>query len=147
MAVASTDSASRLRAVVGKLARRLRPTLAGTGLSPMRLSVLSAVVRRGPLRVSELADVEGLNPTMLSRVIADLAAAGLVRRVPDPDDRRAALVDATAAGKRLRAKIQHERNDVLSVELGQLTDEQREALARALPALEELAERLRGRRE
>jgi DNA-binding MarR family transcriptional regulator len=147
MAVASTDSASRLRAVVGKLARRLRPTLAGTGLSPTRLSVLSAVVRRGPLRVSELADVEGLNPTMLSRVIADLAAAGLVRRVPDPDDRRAALVDATAAGKRLRAKIQHERNDVLSVELGQLTDEQREALARALPALEELAERLRGRRE
>ncbi len=138
-------SAARLRAVVGKLSRRLRPTLAGSGLSPTRLSVLATVARRGPLRISELAAVEGLNPTMLSRVIADLSAAGLLRRLPDPQDGRAALVDATAAGRRLRARIQHERTDVLSVLLAELEPEQRDALDPALEVLEQLAERLKGR--
>src|SRR5271163_4096411 len=98
----STDSANRLRAVVGKLSRRLRPTLAGTGLTPTRMSVLFTVVRLGPMRLSELASIEGLNPTMLSRVIAELASSGLVRRTPDPLDRRAARVEATPEGARLR---------------------------------------------
>jgi DNA-binding MarR family transcriptional regulator len=141
-----TDSAARLRAVVGKLSRRLRPTLAGGGLTPTRISVLFTVVRLGPLRVSKLAEIEALNPTMLSRLIAQLGDEGLVRRLPDPDDRRAALVEATAAGKRLRHRIQHEREDVLNVQLGQLTDEERAIVERALPVLEQLTERLKGRR-
>ena len=139
------DTAPRLRAVVGKLSRRLRPTLAGSGLTPTRLSVLATLARRGPLRISELASLEGLNPTMLSRVIAELSAAGLLARVPDPDDGRAALVDATAAGRRLRKKIQGERNDVLSVLLADLDAGRREDLVRALGVLEELAERLKDR--
>jgi len=142
----STDSAARLRTVVGKLSRRLRPTLAGTGLTPTRISVLFSIVRLGPLRLSELAAVEGLNPTMLSRVIAQLAEEGLARRVPDPRDRRAALVDATDAGRRLREQILGERSDVLSIQLGQLTAAERKALDQALPVLEALAERLKDRR-
>ncbi len=140
------DSASRLRAVVGKLSRRLRPTLAGGGLTPTFISVLATVCRRGPLRLSELAELEGLNPTMLSRVIAELGARGLVRRVADPDDRRAALVDATPAGQRVREKILNERSDVLNVQLAQLSAEERRVLDEALPVLEALAERLKDRR-
>ena len=132
--------------MVGKLSRRLRPTLAGTGLTPTRISVLFTVARLGPLRLSELAELEGLNPTMLSRVIAELAAQGLVRRVADPDDRRAALVDATPAGTRLRQEILSERSDVLTVQLGQLSAEERRVLDEALPVLEALAERLKDRR-
>jgi|SRR5277367_4378777 len=142
----STDSASRLRTVVGKLSRRLRPTLAGTGLTPTRISVLFSVVRLGPLRLSELAEVEGLNPTMLSRAIGEMVEQGLVRRVPDPEDGRAALVDATRAGKQMRERILAERSDVLSVQLGQLSAAERQALEEALPVLEALAERLKGRR-
>jgi DNA-binding MarR family transcriptional regulator len=57
------------------LSRRLRPTAAGAaaGLTPTRISVLFTIARRGPIRLSELAQAEGLNPTMLSRVIADFA--------------------------------------------------------------------------
>lgn len=142
----NVDSPARMRAVVGKLARRLRPTVAGSGLSPTRISVLATVVRCGPLRISDLAAAEGLNPTMLSRVIAELCESGLLRRVADPHDRRAALVDVTAAGRRMQDRIRRERTDVLSVALGGLAPEQRRALERALPVLEELAERLKDRR-
>jgi DNA-binding MarR family transcriptional regulator len=144
-AAADVDTAPRLRAVVGKPSRRLRPTLAGSGLTPTRLSVLATLDRRGPMRISELASIEGLNPTMLSRVIAELAESGLLQRVPDPDDGRAALVDATAAGRRLHKMIQNERNDVLSVLLAELDAHQHRELVDALGVLEEIAERLKRR--
>ena len=146
MVHSETDQANRLRAVVGKLSRRLRPTLAGTGLTPTRMSVLFTVVRLGPMRLSELAAMEGLNPTMLSRVVAELASSGLVKRTPDPLDRRAARVEATVEGARLRERILGERSDVLSVQLAELSGDERQAIADALPVLEELVERLKDRR-
>ena len=127
-----TDSAARLRVVIGKLSRRLRPTGAGSGLTPTCISVLFTIVRVGPLRISKLAELEGLNPTMLSRVIAELAAHELVRRVQDPDDGRAALVEATDAGVALRERINDERNDALGPRAGVAGRRgSREALERA----------------
>ena len=103
------------------------------------------VVREGPLRLAELAQTEGINPTMLSRVVSDLADAGLLQRVSDERDRRAAWLKATAAGKRLAERMRRERTDALNVALGELSFAEREQLERALPALEALAEALKGR--
>ena len=68
------ETAARLRAVIGKLSRRLRPTPAAqeAGLTPTKTSVLQTVVREGPIRVSDLAESEGINPTQLSRTIGHL---------------------------------------------------------------------------
>jgi DNA-binding MarR family transcriptional regulator len=137
---ASADEAARLRAVVGRLGRQLRPTQAGAGLTPTQISVLFMLARRGPLRLSELAELEGLNPTMLSRVVAALADDGLLARASDPADRRAAVVDATPAGRRLREKIHRERSIVLGGRLAALSPAERESLLAALPALEALAD-------
>ncbi len=142
---AAADAATRLRTVVGRLSRRLRSTRAGGGLSPTKTSVLFTIVRDGPLGLSELAELEGLNPTMLSRVVAHLAEAGLARRLPDPKDGRAALVEATAAGRRLREQIHAERDDALGLRLERLTADERAQLLAALPLLERLAEELRDR--
>jgi DNA-binding MarR family transcriptional regulator len=139
-----TDTPARLRVVIAKLSRRLRPT---GGLTPTTTAVLFTIVRLGPLRISELAELEGLNPTMLSRVIADLVAQELVSRVKDPDDRRAGLVEATPAGVALRARINAERNDALGRELAALPAADRAALERALPVLEALDERLKAARQ
>jgi DNA-binding MarR family transcriptional regulator len=142
------DTAARLRASIGKLSRRLRPTAAGAaaGLTPTRISVLFSIQRLGPLRLSELAEEEGLNPTMLSRVIADFAEAGLVTRDCDPDDRRAALVQATVAGRKLCERMRGERTDVLELALASLSADDRRAVERALPVLEQLAHGLKDRR-
>src|SRR5450755_3346288 len=80
------EATARLRAVLGKLSRRLRPTVAGSGLTPSQTSVLFTIVRLGPLRLSEVAEIERLNPTMLSRITALLCDAGLIRRSADPGD-------------------------------------------------------------
>ena len=142
----AAESTARLRAAIGKLSRRLRPTVAGSGLTPSEISVLFSLVRSGPVRLSELAQLEGLNPTMLSRITARLSDAGLIRRSADPGDRRSAFVQATAAGRRLRERIHRERTQALSEHVDALEEHEREALWAALPVLEDLAERLPARR-
>jgi DNA-binding MarR family transcriptional regulator len=137
-----TDEVARLRAVVGRLARRLRPTEAAGGLTATQISVLQTVVRSGSVGLAELAGLEGLNPTMLSRVVAVLVDRGLVRRLADEGDRRVARVEATTAARRLRERMRKERNAKLEPLLEQLRSDEREALVAALPALESLAELL-----
>jgi DNA-binding MarR family transcriptional regulator len=145
----NVDSAARLRAVIGGIHRRLRktPSAAAAGLTPTRISVLLSVARSGPVKLSELANKEGLNPTLLSRVVGDLADSGLLERATDEGDRRAAWVKATSTGKRVAERMRRERTDALYVALAALPESDRVLVERALPSLELLAEQLRERRE
>lgn len=133
---------------IARLSRRLRPTKAAVaaGLTPTRSAVLQTVARRGAIRLSELAEAEAINPTMLSRVIAELTEGGLLERVSDERDRRAVWVSCSPAGRRLAERIRRERTDALSLGLERLTYEEQELIERAVPALERLAEQLRGGR-
>jgi DNA-binding MarR family transcriptional regulator len=136
------DQTARLRAVIGRLGRRLRSTVAGSNLTPTQTSVLFTIVRMGPLGLSEVAEIESVNPTMLSRITAQLCDAGLIHREADPGDRRAALVHATKAGRRMRERIHRERTAALSAHVEELDEQEQAALWAALPVLEALAERL-----
>jgi DNA-binding MarR family transcriptional regulator len=141
-----TEKTARLRAVIGRLSRRLRPTNAGSELTPTQTSVLFTIVKLGPLGLSEVAEIESVNPTMLSRITAQLCDAGLIHREASPGDRRAALVKATPAGRRMRERIHKERTAALSAHVERLDEEQRQALWAALGVLETLAEQLPGPR-
>jgi DNA-binding MarR family transcriptional regulator len=141
----SAEVPARLRAVIGRLGRRLRQTRAGADLSPSQYEVLATIVKRGPLRLSEVAAAEGLNPTMLSRILAVLEESDLVGRTQDPDDGRVVHLAATKTGRDLITRIRRERTDALSVVLDELSDVDRETLSGALPVLESLAEILRDR--
>src|ERR1700744_4363878 len=96
-----TELVARLRAVIPRLARVLNDTSTVADLTPTQYSVLSLVHIRGPLGLTELTELEGLNPTMLSRIVKALDEAGLIRRMPDPDDLRAARGEATGEGARV----------------------------------------------
>jgi DNA-binding MarR family transcriptional regulator len=89
---------ARLRGVIPRLARELNDTSTGEGLTPTQYSVLALVRNRGPLGLAELTELEGLNPTMVSRIIKVLDERELIRRTPDPNDMRAARLEATRAG-------------------------------------------------
>ena len=139
------DTTARLRAVIGRLSRLLRPTptARAAGLSPTRISVLFTVVREGPIRLSDLAEAESINPTQLSRAIAQLVDAGLVERSADEGDRRAAWLEPTAEGRKLTKRIRRERTDALNVALEALDADERERIIAALSSLEHLADHLR----
>jgi len=140
------DVAVRLRMAIARLFRRIERTRAGAALTPSETTILSVVVRQGPLRLTDLAASEGMNPTMLSRLVRDLEGDGLVQRKTDRVDRRAARVEATPAGRRLHARIRNERSDTLSAALALLPEDERRALGAGLPVLEALADQLKGGR-
>jgi DNA-binding MarR family transcriptional regulator len=137
------DSVIRLRRVVLGLARRLNAASVGEGLTPSQASVLGIVANRGPLGLAELTDIEGLNPTMLSRVVGKLDSFGLIRRLRDPDDFRAARVEVTPEGEKAWQRISSQRASIISECVAGLPADQEAALVMALPALENLAESLR----
>ena len=53
----------------------------------------------GRKRAVDLCEELHKSPSHLSRVVDRAEASGLVRRMPDPDDRRAHLIAATPAGE------------------------------------------------
>ncbi|HEY0936921.1 MAG TPA: MarR family transcriptional regulator, partial [Trebonia sp.] len=110
----NTELVARLRAVIHKLARVLNDTSTGEDLTPTQYSVLALVSGRGPLGLTELTELEGLNPTMLSRVVKVLDERGLIRRLPAPGDLRAARVTATPEGRQVHDRVRAERTKVLS---------------------------------
>jgi DNA-binding MarR family transcriptional regulator len=114
-------------------------------LSPSQREVLFAITRRGPVRLSEVAASEGINPTMLSRVVSHLESANLVTRTSDATDARVVHLSSTVQGRALCKKIRNERTDALQSALGQLSEEQRRMLLYALPVLESLVETMKSR--
>ena len=133
---------ARLRIALARISRQLDRQSRGQELTRTQSSVLATVARHGPLRLSELADVEGVNPTMLSRIVAKLEQAGLLNRSPDPDDGRAARVELTAEGTELNRRQRTERTQLLTQRLAALPGARADELLRALPALEALADEL-----
>jgi DNA-binding MarR family transcriptional regulator len=141
------DTAARLRQVIGRLSRRLRSTAAArdAGLTPTAISLLLTVARVGRVRLSELAESEGINPTMLSRVLAGMVQDDLLKRSSDEGDRRAAWIETTATGRRLAERMRRERTSAVNQALETLSEADRRRVERALPALEALSEALKGR--
>jgi DNA-binding MarR family transcriptional regulator len=138
------DVSARLRGVVMRLSRQLNASAAHEGLTPSQASALGLIRNRGPLSLSELAAIEGLNPTMVSRIVGRLDELGLISRRQNPQDLRSALVEVTENGRQVHERVRAERGKVLSACLEQLSRPDQRAIVGALPALEALAEQLIG---
>jgi DNA-binding MarR family transcriptional regulator len=137
------ESVTRLRVAVARVARLLNPTSTEEGLTPSQASVLGVVAARGPIGLAELTALEGLNPTMLSRIVSKLDELDYIDRLQDPEDLRAAQVVATPAGAAVHERIRTQRTHVVSQSLEHLPKATLDSLARAVPALEALVEQLR----
>jgi len=129
----------RLRRIIVRLARQLNASSTGEGLTPSQPSVLGLIVARGPLSLANLGNLEGLNPTMLSRVVGRLHATNLITRSPGSSDLRTASVTATATGTLTGKRIQEQQRAVVSRCLELLDNSRETVLIEALPVLEELA--------
>jgi DNA-binding MarR family transcriptional regulator len=96
--------AADLRAVMGKLKRRLREQARLGDLTESQISTLSRLEREGSATVTALAQAEGMRPQSMGAIVAALEAAGLVTRALDPNDGRQTLLSLTdACRERIKA--------------------------------------------
>jgi DNA-binding MarR family transcriptional regulator len=76
------------------------------GVAPFQSGTLMALHREQPVTPSDLQAVMGVPSTTLRNRLNELVAAGLVERVPNPDDGRSHLLCTTAAAQRaIRASL------------------------------------------
>ena len=139
----SDEDVNRVRLALGRIARRVdRQSSSEDGITRSQFSILSVVARRGPIGVRELAEIEGLNPTMVSRMVSKLEEAGLMVRSADLDDKRVISVAATDTGSELFQRLRAKRTALFADRLALLSVEDADRLLDALPALESLAEQM-----
>lgn len=82
------------------------PVLNAHGLSMWGYVVLLALGDEPTRTQAALAQAIGADKTRIIGVLDDLAERGLIRRTPDPDDRRARLLAITPDGEGLRDAVQ-----------------------------------------
>src|SRR4051794_26613786 len=98
----------------GAVARRLRSasmaSLAAWDVTPSQMrAIRTLTAHEGGLRSSALAAHLHIAPRSATEVIDALEAKGLVRRSPDPTDRRATLVALTERGTGLMDDVRRAR--------------------------------------
>jgi DNA-binding MarR family transcriptional regulator len=88
------------RAAQVRLERHLHPVIASVG-------------ERGSARIGQIAQDIGVDASAASKYVAALVLRGLVLRRPDPEDRRASVVQLSARGRRVRAALRDAWHDLL----------------------------------
>lgn len=139
----SNDLAAALTTTIGLLQQRMRAVPPGdSAISLPQRSALARLDRSGPTTAAALAKLEGISPQSMGSTLAGLVERGLVRRTPDPDDRRKALVALTTLGTRTVHERRHARAEQLARILDRLPAADCRRLEAALPVLERLAAEL-----
>jgi DNA-binding MarR family transcriptional regulator len=102
------------------------------------VATLSTIERHGPLAPSELARLEGVQRPTVTRAVARLVDEGLVERLRDERDARAALLTATPEGRRALSALRRRKTAYLASRLERLEPEERAVLAQAGDLLERM---------
>ena len=137
----------KLRQLMRRVAAHYDAEVGKTGLKGTQYSLLSYVLKLGPVRPGDLAAEMRVSPSTLTRNMKPLVDAGLIEVLPGPD-LRSRLVSVTPAGRETRQEAQRRWraaqegiNEALGprrvVQLHAMLDECMDLLTPAGPADEE----------
>jgi DNA-binding MarR family transcriptional regulator len=90
----------RLHDLSKRFKKALNEKISEHGLTHPDWSMLGALMRKQPRSAGQLAKIADLSSGAMTNRLDRLEEADLVRRLPDPDDRRGVLVELTPKGRR-----------------------------------------------
>ncbi|WP_024806248.1 MarR family winged helix-turn-helix transcriptional regulator [Nocardia sp. BMG51109] len=139
----SLEAAQELRWGVSRLSQRLRSQQPGRddALTRLGASILANLRHSGPLTLTALAAIEGLQPQSLTRTVNGLEAAGFLGRSPDESDRRQQVITITEPGRRALTDHVHDGNAWLAQVIAEtLSPAERAVLRVAADLMRQLAD-------
>ncbi|WP_024805299.1 MarR family winged helix-turn-helix transcriptional regulator [Nocardia sp. BMG51109] len=125
----------RMQVALIQAARQLR-LIDRAGINPSARSALAAIVKYGPLSMSDLAAHEGVDPASVSRTVRKLEEAGSIARRTAESDARVNLIEVTESGRRLFFRSRRELTQVVLDKVAALPPDQIEAIVAASEGLE-----------
>ncbi|WP_205649394.1 MarR family winged helix-turn-helix transcriptional regulator [Agromyces sp. LHK192] len=107
----------------------------GTQLSAARMGVLWTIHHAGPVAQHTIAATLDVSPRNVTGLVDALEAAGYVQRVPHPTDRRARLVELTAAGAAVMDRTVREHAELNATLLDAVDEADRDRVGTAIAAI------------
>ncbi|MDN6439137.1 MAG: MarR family transcriptional regulator [Corynebacterium nuruki] len=140
MTVSIHDVAQRLRPVLTRLYLLYFRQTASSSISMAQLSIMMNLADNGPLRISQIADLEAIRMPTASNAVNHLEQLGLVSRVRDVSDRRGVRVRLTEEGTTQLAAIGKERDAQIETLLAGLNQDELSTVEGALPLFDRILE-------
>jgi DNA-binding MarR family transcriptional regulator len=134
------ELAAEIRPAILRINRRFRLVSRIGPYTMTQLSALSTVDTHGPLSAGDLAAFERVQPPSMTKVIAALEEAGLVRRDTHPTDKRQAIIAITAEGSALLASSRRTGEAWFGAQLSHLSEDERQQLHALAPILAKITE-------
>jgi len=133
MSLRRTESFGYVINYLGRLfARALERRIQRYGLHPGQFPALLALWEREGISQAELCRLVQVEQPTMANTLNRMERDSLIRREPDPQDRRRALVFLTERARALEAEVTAEARGVNAVAIGSLTPEERAELLRLL---------------
>ena len=110
------------------MTQALNDAIKDFGVSPGQVPVLMCLWEQDGLTQRELYERVNIEQATMSNTLKRMERDGLVRRKPDPNDRRAARILLTAKAKKLEAKVSDAIKDVNKTALGKLKKKDKKCL-------------------
>lgn len=129
-----TSIANRLRPALLRLSRELRREIHSLGVTGGQVSLLIKVQKEPGIGIRELARWERMSTPGMSKYVARLEAAGLVRRI-GVDDRRRVGLELTPEGSRVLSSVKRRRTTWLAERLRGLAPDELDAVDAAVEPL------------
>ncbi|MDL5158537.1 MarR family winged helix-turn-helix transcriptional regulator [Actinomycetospora termitidis] len=115
--------------------RTAQTVMGGLPGGPRGYQVLAAVARGEPASQLALARKLGVDRTVMTYLLDEIQAAGLIERRPDPADRRARRVEITEAGGARLCDLERRLRDAEEHLLAPLRPEEQDVLRELLARL------------
>jgi DNA-binding MarR family transcriptional regulator len=134
--------ADRLHSASIHLLRRLRVRDRESGIGPAQLSALSVLVFGGAKSLAELAEAEQVKPPTMSRIVAGLEKAKLVRSETSKEDARRMRIAPTAKGEKVMWEGRRRRVEMLAELLAGLSVEEIQQLGTIAETMDGISRKL-----
>ncbi|KIL39347.1 MarR family transcriptional regulator [Gordoniibacillus kamchatkensis] len=109
----------------------------GCDISLIQSHILYEIDRQHKPSIQQVAEALGTDITTFSRQVQSLIKMKLVKKTPDPDDRRVNLLSLTTEGKYVAASIDQQMNDYLNKIFSHMNDFEKDTVIRSIKLLNE----------
>ncbi|MFN2748012.1 MULTISPECIES: MarR family winged helix-turn-helix transcriptional regulator [Bacillus] len=109
----------------------------GYDISLIQSHIVYEIDRQHKPSIQQIAETLGTDITTFSRQVQSLVKMNLVKKTPDPDDRRIQILSLTPEGKDVAASIDQQMNAFLDEVFSHMNEFERETVIRSIKLLNE----------
>ncbi|CAM3837295.1 MULTISPECIES: MarR family winged helix-turn-helix transcriptional regulator [Paenibacillus] len=107
-------------------------TVGGNDITPVQSHILFEVDRQHNPSIQQIAETLGTDITTFSRQVQSLIKMNLIKKTPDPADRRVSTLSLTVEGKYVATTIDQQMNAYLDEIFSFMTEFEKETVLRSI---------------